>query len=526
MNERERNMTNEELFLKILELNKKLYSTKNLQDVLASILDHAIQLSQAERGFILVGKEIQVARNFDQEWIQNPDSKLSYSIANKVMKSGETLITTNAQNDPNITCSQSIQELHLRFIICIPLKIEKRVLGILYLDNRFMSDIPQKEELFFLEAFAEQASLALYHSQTVSSLETKIVSLQKELQNYSYKPGEEINTNMILESYYLGQKVFRFGKTFSVEECMQELFVKALRSARSDVPILILGESGSGKGLLASSIHESSLRNEQPFIEENCAAIPETLLESELFGVKKGAFTGAIENRDGLFQRASGGTLFLDEIGDMPLSMQAKLLKVLETNMVRPVGSLEWKKVDVRLITATHKDLAQMVKEKKFREDLWYRLCVVTLEIPPLRSRIQDIEFLTQYFLEQNPDARKKHIRKVSQDAWKIMLKYDWPGNVRQLQHELEKIVVFKNSNSTITSEDLSSEILGYTSTSVPSKLTLKEAVAHFCRYYIEETLKLVGGDKTKAAKLLDISRRSLYNKLELPTEKSDDSVE
>lgn len=514
-------MTNEDLYLKILELNKQLYSIKNLQDVLSTILDNAIQLSQAERGFILVGKEIQMARNFDQEWLQDPGAKLSYSIANKVIKSGETLITTNAQNDPNITCSQSIQELHLRFIICIPLKIEKRVLGVLYLDNRFMSEIPQKEELFFLEAFAEQASLALFHSQTINSLENKIASLQKELQQYSYKPNEEINTSMILESSYLGQKIFRFGKSFSIEDCMQELFAKSLRAARTDVPILILGESGSGKGLLASSIHESSLRSEQPFIAENCAAIPETLLESELFGVKKGAFTGAVENRDGLFQRASGGTLFLDEVGDMPLSMQSKLLKVLETNMVRPVGSLEWQKVDIRLITATHRDLAQMVKEKKFREDLWYRLCVVTLEIPPLRKRPQDIEFLTQYFLEQNQDARKKHIRKVSQDAWKIMLKYDWPGNVRQLQHELEKIVVFKASNASITVEDLSTEILGYMSTSIPSKLPLKEAVAHFCRYYIEETLKLVGGDKTKAAKLLDISRRNLYNKLELPTDNS-----
>lgn len=514
-------MTNEELFLKILELNKQLYSTKNLQDVLSTILDNAIQLSQAERGFILVGKEIQMARNFDQEWLQDPGAKLSYSIANKVMKSGETLITTNAQNDPNITCSQSIQELHLRFIICIPLKIEKRVLGVLYLDNRFMSEIPQKEEIFFLEAFAGQASLALFHSQTITSLENKIVSLQKELQHYSYKPNEEVNTSMILESYYLGQKIYRFGKSFSIEDCMQELFTKSLRAARSDVPILILGESGSGKGLLASSIHESSLRSEQPFIEENCAAIPETLLESELFGVKKGAFTGAIENREGLFQRASGGTLFLDEVGDMPLSMQAKLLKVLETNMVRPVGSSESQKVDIRLITATHRDLAQMVKEKKFREDLWYRLCVVMLEIPPLRKRPQDIEFLTQYFLEQNQDARKKHIRKISQDAWKMMLKYDWPGNVRQLQHELEKIVVFKAINSTITIEDLSTEILGYMSTAIPSKLTLKEAVAHFCRYYIEETLKLVGGDKTKAAKLLDISRRNLYNKLEMTTDNS-----
>lgn len=514
-------MTNEELFLKILDLNKQLYSTKNLQDVLATILDNAIQLSQAERGFILVGKEIQMARNFDQEWLQDPAAKLSYSIANKVIKSGETLITTNAQNDPNITCSQSIQELHLRFIICIPLKIEKQVLGVLYLDNRFMSEIPQKEEIFFLEAFAEQASLALFHSQTITSLENKIVSLQKELQHYSYKPNEEINTSMILESSYLGQKIYRFGKSFSIEDCMQELFAKSLRAARSDVPILILGESGSGKGLLASSIHESSLRSEQPFIAENCAAIPETLLESELFGVKKGAFTGAVENREGLFQRASGGTLFLDEVGDMPLSMQAKLLKVLETNMVRPVGSLEWKKVDIRLITATHRDLAQMVKEKKFREDLWYRLCVVTLEIPPLRKRPQDIEFLTQYFLEQNQDARKKHIHKVSQDAWKMMLKYDWPGNVRQLQHELEKIVVFKSPNASITTKDLSTEILGYMSTAIPSKLTLKEAVAHFCRYYIEETLKLVGGDKTKAAKLLDISRRNLYNKLEVPTDNS-----
>ncbi|HPY74942.1 MAG TPA: sigma-54-dependent Fis family transcriptional regulator [Planctomycetota bacterium] len=502
----------------ILQFNAQINMNKSHTELLPMLLDTVIQLTESERGFILLGEEkkIYIARNFDQEWLQDAHSKISHSIIQQVYETKKYLITTHAQSDPLLPISSSIKNLKLRTILCFPLQTSSIFHGILYLDNRFTSDSPDETMILYLQYITTQISIVLHHNSIVQSLEKQIHTLQFLLQQ-THDPNQD--PHHIIQTTVQKQNIYQYGEAISIHESMNELFQRAFRASQSEAPILILGESGSGKGILAHAIHATSSRKNEIFIAENCAAIPESLLESELFGYKKGAFTGATENRPGLFQQARGGTLFLDEVGDMSLSMQVKLLRVLETNTVRPVGSQQWEKIDIRLITATHKNLAQMVKERTFREDLWYRLKVLTLDIPPLRKRHQDIMFLTKHFLQKNKIAQEKHIQEPTPETWKTMMQYAWPGNIRQLQHEIEKIVIYKIPNTPIQIEDLSPEILNQSLIPIPSQLPLKNAIAQFTKNYILQTIQEVQGNKTKAAKVLGLTRRTLYNKLKDPNE-------
>ena len=296
----------------------------------------------------------------------------------------------------------------------------------------------------------------------------------------------------------------------SRSQCMDELLAEARLVAASDASILIRGESGTGKELLASAIHRASRRAKAPFIAVNCGAIPEQLLESELFGHVKGSFTGAVGNREGLFQAADGGTLFLDEIGDMPLPLQVKLLRVLQERAVRPVGSDQTRPIDVRLLSATHRDLDVAMAEGQFREDLYYRLNVVTLTLPPLAERREDIALLANHFLHKLADKYQKPLNGFAPDALTALVGAPWPGNVRQLVNVVEQVCA-------LATAPLIPLTLVQRALRVPSleALSYNEAKQRFERDYLIQLLRLTDGNVADAARLADRNRTEFYRLLQ-----------
>jgi len=329
-----------------------------------------------------------------------------------------------------------------------------------------------------------------------------------------------IDENIDLKSKL--SETYRFENIIGVSGKMQEVFRKIRKVASSDATVLIRGESGTGKELIARAIHFHSTRSDAPLVEINCASIPETLLESELFGHEKGAFTGAYKQKKGKFEIANGGTLFLDEIGELPLTLQAKLLRVLQDGRFTRVGGVENIEVNVRLIAATNANLEELLEAGKFREDLYYRLNVIPILIPPLRERLEDIGPLTDFFIQKYARKNKKHIKGISQEARYILMNYDWPGNVRELENAIENAVVMAESEI-ITPSDLP----GYLQVSTTTEgslmnqllqnqqgLSYKEKLEAFEREIIRQALEETGGNKTHAAKKLGFTLRTLRNKV------------
>lgn len=309
----------------------------------------------------------------------------------------------------------------------------------------------------------------------VGTVESAIQAIKLGAYDYITKPFEDINKVSIQiekasEKFHLVQKVKRLERQspgkfvyegmIGKSKNIQEIFDIIDNISGTDSTVLILGESGTGKEMVANAIHKRSKRSKMPFVVINCSAIPENLLESELFGHKKGSFTGAIQDKFGLFEEANGGTIFLDEIGEIPPSIQVKLLRVLQEGELRRVGGNQSRNVDVRIIAATNKDLHHMVREKHFREDLYYRLNVITLVVPPLRDRIEDIPLLAYHFLKKYTDKTGKSVQKITVDALQGLQNYRWVGNVRELENVIERAVVLTSSES-VQAKDLPSHLLG-----------------------------------------------------------------
>ncbi|HDH0724746.1 TPA: two-component system response regulator GlrR, partial [Klebsiella aerogenes] len=290
---------------------------------------------------------------------------------------------------------------------------------------------------------------------------------------------------------------------------MLRLLEQAGMVAQSDVSVLIIGQSGTGKEIVAQAIHNASPRHEKPFIAINCGALPEQLLESELFGHARGAFTGAVSNREGLFQAAEGGTLFLDEIGDMPVALQVKLLRVLQERKVRPLGSNRDIDIDVRIVSATHRDLPKAMARGEFREDLFYRLNVVNLKIPPLSERAEDIPLLANHLLRQSADRHKPFVRAFSSDAMKRLMAAKWPGNVRQLVNVIEQCVAL--TSSPVISDALVEQALEGENTALP---TFVEARNQFELNYLRKLLQITKGNVTHAARMAGRNRTEFYKLL------------
>ena len=306
---------------------------------------------------------------------------------------------------------------------------------------------------------------------------------------------------------------YKFDDIIGKSKPMQDVFEMINRVSRSDTTVLITGKTGTGKELVAKAIHKGSRRKDNPFVVVNSSAIPETLLESELFGHVKGAFTGALRDKRGLFQEAHQGTLFLDEIGEVPPSTQVKLLRAIEDNIITPVGATKGEKVNLRLIAATNHDLQQEVHEGSFRSDLYYRLKVVSIHLPELTERREDVPLLSNHFLKKYSISLEKEVKAISKEALSLLLNYDWPGNVRELEHAIERAVLVCDSEK-ILPQHLPPEI------QFPEEARIRQAkeegksLEAMEKEYIRMILKKAGGHKSKAASILGINRRTLYRKL------------
>lgn len=361
------------------------------------------------------------------------------------------------------------------------------------------------------------------------TVETAVDAMQKGAATYLLKPFNinhlRAEVSKLLEKQGLvrnnkelhKQLDEKFGLSGIIgnSQKMQKILNTVNQISGTSATVLITGESGTGKELISKIIHNNSPRKNNPLVVLNAAAIPENLLESELFGHEKGSFTGAMFQRKGKFEYANHGTLFLDEVGDMPLSTQVKLLRVIEDGVVTRVGSNESVEVDVRLIAATNQELEKLIKEGKFREDLYFRLNVVSVKLPPLRERLEDIPLLIDAFLREFSQAHNKKVSHISSEARKILLKYSWPGNVRELKNCIESMVVV-STQETIGVEDIPDHILqrGSSEHSTPclvAGITIDEAE----RELIKSTLATVGGNREEAAKMLGIGERTLYRKLD-----------
>lgn len=336
------------------------------------------------------------------------------------------------------------------------------------------------------------------------------------------KKAEERN-RLRKENVLLKEQVRRFesrhefGSLIAKSVSMQKVFELAMKVAQYNTTVLIIGESGTGKELVARAIHNEGPRREKPMVPVNCGGIPETLLESELFGHVKGAFTGADRNKKGLFEEADGGTIFLDEIGEMPVSLQVKLLRVLQENEIRPVGQATSRTVDVRVLAATSREISRMVAEGTFREDLYYRLNVVTIDLPPLRDRTEDIPLLCQHFINQFNASLERAVKGVGPAAMSVLLQHRWPGNVRELENTIERAMVLADDDW-LKSENFPASIIGISEQRPVEQIfegySIKNAQRIMEKEMITKALKATEGNRTQAARLLEISHPSLLSKM------------
>ncbi len=506
----------------LLRINRELTRERRPERILELIIDRAIELTGAERGFVIIARDgalkVEVARNIDQETLRRKEFKFSRSVAEQVVATAEPLNTEDAMTDTRFTDNLSVHEMHLRSVLCVPLRMQARVLGALYLDNRFQQGAFLATHLTLLQAFADQAAIALTNArllreaerrnaelaETKAEVETLNVQLRAtvtdQVQHLEAMTAMVGSERKILVRRYQASNLVGRGKA------MCEIFRLIDRVANADVPVLIQGETGTGKELVAKAIHYNSSRRGGPFISVNCAAIPTALLESELFGHARGAFTSAVRDKPGLFEAAAGGTLMLDEVGDMPPEMQAKLLRVLQEGAFRRVGEQRERSTDARIISASHHDLSTLVRARRFREDLYYRLNVVLIQVPPLRDRTEDIPQLVEHFLGQQGDAPS-----VDREALSALLRYPWPGNVRELQNEVRRAAVL--CEGPVRADDLSSKIR-QPGPALQDANNLAAALAATERQCIIRALRATNGSVTAAAKLLGISRVVLHRKL------------
>ena len=527
---------------RLLDVNQRLNAELDLEKLLEYIIDSAILLTTAERGFLLMvseraksaepaeALEIVVARNIDRENIKNKKFKVSYSIAQQVIETGEAVLTTDAMGDDRYSQFLSIHSMKLRSVLCLPLVRQGKVHGALYIDNRFQKGAFTQGDLAFMEAFAHQAAIALTNARLLEERGRALAELalsRAEVEALNAKLRSQIEEKdralqdteqkLVVQQRQL-TRAHGYESIIGESPRLRAMFHVLSRVAESDVPVLVTGESGTGKELVARAVHYNGPRKDRTFIAINCSSIPETLIESEMFGHVRGSFTGATSDKKGVFEVADKGTLFLDEIGEMPLEMQAKLLRALQEGEIQKVGSPRALKVDVRIIAATNRSLREMIAQKSFREDLFYRLAVVTIELPPLRDRPEDIPLLVQHFLQKNRAEGLGLVRAVSPEAMRLLMRYSWPGNVRELETAVKNASIFCETD-VLMAKDFSNfpNIMGAGEAPVVPSATGRAVrpLADLEREAIIQALEVYGGNKKRAAEQLGIDRRTLYNKLE-----------
>jgi len=474
----------------LLEINEQLNSQFfDLEGLFSQILQSASRLTGGEASSLLLldpeGKELEfvVALGSKGDEVKSFRVPKGQGIVGWVAQHNRSIIVDDVASDSRFYSKISKNVGYTtRNILASPLRVKGQCVGVLEILNKIGNDVFTNDDMTWLEIFANQAGLAIQNARNFQAMQEELVILKRELNS---KP---VKTRILTQN----QK-------------MLDLLELCRKYASADSAILIQGENGTGKELFAEYIHNSGPRSSGPLIRVNCAALPEDLLESELFGHVKGAFTDAVSDRVGRFEQAQGGTLFLDEIGTIPLALQSKLLRVIQTRSIERIGSNRAISLDVRIVAATNSDLTREVANGTFRQDLFYRLNVLPIQVPALRERRDDIPLLVEYFLRELAVRFDKPITGLEPEALEILRVQKWPGNIRELQNVLERAVVL-TPHLVLTQQDLVLESTG----TYESLLDLKQAVLGFKSDLILKAIRLCGGNQTKAAQRLGIQRTYL----------------
>ena len=493
------------------EVSTAVHSIHDLDEMLRNVLSKikdvfgidgaSIALHDRRRKELYFIQTIEEITDGDRRKMADMRFPDDYGVAGWVLKKQQSVLIPDVSKDNRFTKKLDLQQnLDTRSMICVPLKTRKQVMGVLYAINKHDTEFGPKD-LRLLEVLSVIIAVSIENARLYGEVQQYASSLEKE--NYRLKTECQARFNL---QGIIGNSA-----------AMQRVFALLDKVIDTDTTVLIQGETGTGKELLAKVIHYTGPMKDKPFVAENCGALSENLLESEIFGHVKGAFTGAIADKKGLFELANGGTVFLDEISDMPFSMQTKLLRVLQENQIRPVGGSRYRQVNFRLISSSNRDLFEQVKEGNFREDLFYRIQVFPIVIPPLRERKEDIPLLAAHFLETRAARLDTSLAQLAPAALDTLMQYDWPGNVRELENEIERALTLAGHDTEITAEYLSERVKSTSPINgapVAGAATLKEATARVERQMVLDALRKSGGNRSQAARDLGLTRQGLLNKI------------
>ena len=499
-----------EQFSLLLELSRAFSALIDLEELLPTVIAKTQEVLQAESCALLLLDEERQELFFPVTSDVSPETAerlktirfpADRGIAGRVLQHGKPMLVPDVSHDKRFYAGVDRQSgAHTRDLLCAPLRTRHGAIGVIELRNKRVG-VFIEEDLAFLDALAGSIAVAIENAR-----------LYQQARHSEERLKEEVAT---LQREMVHRQ--RFAEIIGTGPAMAQVFALMESAIPSAITVLLQGETGTGKELVARAIHYNGPRKDRSFVAVNCGALLETLLESELFGHKKGAFTGAVVDKPGLFEVANGGTIFLDEIGETTPALQVKLLRVLQEGEIWRVGETQPRRVNVRVLSATNRDLAQEVQHKRFREDLYYRLSVFPITVPPLRERREDIPLLVSHFIGQGNEKLGKQIQEIAQEALELLVHYPWPGNVRELENEIERAVALAPKGSGITPAYLSERIVAQRTVrvSLPAEASaLKQARLTFEREYVAEVLRQHQGNAAQAARVLGLSRQMLQKKI------------
>jgi Nif-specific regulatory protein len=472
----------------LLKISRVVHAIRDLEELQAQLLDLIFEVVPAGRGAILLsegsGQEFNCLYARTRNAAQPQLIRVSRTIARQVMKENVAILGVDVPGSGALRDVESLVAAEVRSLLCVPLSVFQRMIGCIYLDSNNTASRFQEDHLQFMAAVAGISAVALDNARRQQWLEQENQRLTMEVRQDQSLVGE-------------GAK-------------MKEIFQFLARVAPTESTVLIEGESGTGKELAAKALHRNGPRANKPFVAINCAAIPETLLESELFGHERGAFTGAASQKKGRLEVADGGVVFLDEIGELAPALQVKLLRVLQEREFERVGGTHTIKIDIRLIAATNRDLDEAVKKGQFRQDLYYRLAVVRLTMPPLRERREDIPMLTRHFVQKHAKRCKVKAKPISREAMAALVNYEWPGNVRELENAIERALVMGSSDMVLL-EDLPESLLEQNAPEEMPEGKYHASVKQLKKHLILDAVEQTGGNYVEAAQILGVHPNYLH---------------
>jgi Nif-specific regulatory protein len=485
----------------LLEVSQALSGTLNIKSALHRVLEILGRHHGAVRSMVTMLRDggelfVEAADGLDRP-AQSVQYRMGEGITGRVVETGKPIVVPRASREPAMLNRAARRpegdDQELSFV-CVPILLNRRAVGALGVDLRYKPERDFESSSKFMGV--------------VASMIAQAIKIQRLI--------EEDKRRLVDENEHLRQELrdkYDFSNIIGTSGPVRQVYEQVAQVAATNTTVLIRGESGTGKELIAHAIHYNSLRAKKPFVKVSCAALPESLIEAELFGYEKGAFTGAEQRKKGRFELAEGGTLFLDEIGDVNLSTQVKLLRVLQEREFERVGGTETIKVNVRLIAATNKDMEQAIQQGAFREDLYYRLNVFTIFVPPLRERKADLLLLADHFLEKFSREHGKSIKRISTPAIDMLVSYHWPGNVREMENALERAVLMCEGQ-VIHAHHLPPSLQTAEASGTVTRVSLADAVVAYEKDLIQDALKTTRGNRAKAARLLDATERILNYKI------------